>query len=307
MKFSLTVIGSGSGTPLPNRYSSAQVLNIHERFILIDCGEGTQINLRRFGINFNRIETILISHLHGDHFFGLPGLLNTFNQLGRTKDLNIIAHKKLKNILDILFNAAANEIKYKIIFHAVEDLSIDDSLTFNKYTISSFPLKHRIPTAGFLIKEVESRKKLSKSFISEYTPDISEIKSILNDNPFFDKSGEIVPPDKIFTPPYKPRTFAYISDSIFDLSLVDYIKNVDLLYHETTYSKIMKKLATQTMHSTTIDAATIAQKVNVGKLLIGHYSSRYRDTASLLSEAKEIFPNTDATFDGFKIDIPIDR
>ena len=128
MKFSLTVIGSGSGTPLPNRYSSAQVLNIHERFILIDCGEGAQINLRRFGINFNRIETILISHLHGDHFFGLPGLLNTFNQLGRTKDLNIIAHKKLKNILDVLFNATANEIKYKIIFHPVEDLSIEDSL-----------------------------------------------------------------------------------------------------------------------------------------------------------------------------------
>ena len=303
MTFNLTVIGSGSGAPLPGRFTSAQVLNVHERFVLIDCGEGTQINLRRFGINFNRIGLILISHLHGDHYLGLPGLLNTFHLLGREKELHIAGHRKLKEVLD--FNSALSgfEPSYPIHFHDIDALQPGEEIEFDEYKVSTFPLKHRIPASGFRITERPRQEKIRKDFIEKYHPEYEQIKGILRSEPFFDAAGNEVPRDEIVLKPALPRSFAYVSDTVFDRSIIPFIDGADLLYHETTYDKTMQNSAIEKMHATSVDAATIAAEAGVRKLLIGHFSSRYRTPDLLLDEARRIFPETVAAEDGMVVEI----
>ncbi|HBG69351.1 MAG: ribonuclease Z [Bacteroidetes bacterium GWF2_43_63] len=303
MSFSLTVIGSGSGAPLPGRFTSAQVLNVHERFVLIDCGEGTQINLRRFGINFNRIELILISHLHGDHYLGLPGLLNTFHLLGRKKELHIVGHHKLKELLDYNFGMAGFVPKYPIHFHDIDDMKPGENIDFDDFSVKVFPLKHRIPASGFRITEKPRQEKIKKDFIEKYSPDYDQIHAILRSEPFFDASGKEVPRDEIVMQPALPRSFAYVSDTVFDRSMIPFIQGADLLYHETTYDKSLQNSAAEKMHATSVDAATIAVEAGVKKLLIGHFSSRYRTPELLLEEARKIFPETVAAEDGLIINL----
>ncbi|MGD9494347.1 MAG: ribonuclease Z, partial [Bacteroidales bacterium] len=267
MTFNLTVIGSGSGAPLPGRFTSAQVLNVHERFVLIDCGEGTQINLRRFGINFNRIGLILISHLHGDHYLGLPGLLNTFHLLGRQKELHIAGHRKLKEVLD--FNTALSgfEPSYPIYFHDIDALEPGEDLDFEEYKVSTFPLTHRIPASGFRVTERPRTAKVRKEFIEKYQPGYEQVRAVLRGEPFFDVNGNEVPIDEMLMKPAPPRSFAYVSDTVFDKSIIPFIQRADLLYHETTYDKSLQNSAAEKMHSTSVDAATIALEANVKKLL----------------------------------------
>jgi len=303
MTFSLTVIGSGSGAPLPGRFTSAQVLNVHERFVLIDCGEGTQINLRRFGINFNRIDLILISHLHGDHYLGLPGLLNTFHLLGRKKELHIAGHHKLKEVLD--FNTALSgfEPSYPIHFHDIDALQPGEELDFDEYKVSTFPLTHRITASGFRITERPRTMKVRKEFIEKYQPEYEQVRAVLRGEPYFDASGNEVPIDEMLLQPAPPRSFAYVSDTVFDRGVIPFIEGADLLYHETTYDKSMQKSAAEKMHATSVDAATIALEAKVKKLLIGHFSSRYRTPELLLDEARYIFPETVAATDGLIISL----
>lgn len=303
MTFNLTVIGSGSGAPLPGRFTSAQVLNVHERFVLIDCGEGTQINLRRFGINFNRIGLILISHLHGDHYLGLPGLLNTFHLLGRQKELHIAGHRKLKEVLD--FNTALSgfEPSYPIYFHDIDALEPGKELDFEEYKVSTFPLTHRIPASGFRVTERPRTAKVRKEFIEKYQPGYEQVRAVLRGEPFFDVNGNEVPIDEMLMKPAPPRSFAYVSDTVFDKSIIPFIQGADLLYHETTYDKSLQNSAAEKMHSTSVDAATIALEANVKKLLIGHFSSRYRTPELLLSEARHVFPETVAAEDGMVVEI----
>ncbi|HPF00918.1 MAG TPA: ribonuclease Z [Bacteroidales bacterium] len=303
MTFNLTVIGSGSGAPLPGRFTSAQVLNVHERFVLIDCGEGTQINLRRFGINFNRIGLILISHLHGDHYLGLPGLLNTFHLLGRQKELHIAGHRKLKEVLD--FNTALSgfEPSYPIYFHDIDALEPGKELDFEEYKVSTFPLTHRIPASGFSVTERPRTAKVRKEFIEKYQPGYEQVRAVLRGEPFFDVNGNEVPIDEMLMKPAPPRSFAYVSDTVFDKSIIPFIQGADLLYHETTYDKSLQNSAAEKMHSTSVDAATIALEANVKKLLIGHFSSRYRTPDLLLDEARRIFPETVAATDGLIISL----
>lgn len=303
MTFNLTVLGSGSGAPLPGRFTSAQVLNVHERFVLIDCGEGTQINLRRFGINFNRIGLILISHLHGDHYLGLPGLLNTFHLLGREKELHIAGHHKLKDFLDYVFGMAGFEPSYAIHFHDIDELQPGEEIEFDEYKVSTFPLKHRIPASGFLITERPRQEKIRKDFIEKYHPDFEQIKGILRCEPFFDVAGTEVPRDEIVLKPALPRSFAYVSDTVFDRSIIPFIQGANLLYHESTYDKSLQNSAIEKMHATSVDAATIAAEAGVKKLLIGHFSSRYKTPELLLSEARHIFPETVAAEDGMAVKI----
>lgn len=298
MTFSLTVIGSGSGAPLPGRFTSAQVLNVHERFVLIDCGEGTQINLRRFGINFNRIGLILISHLHGDHYLGLPGLLNTFHLLGRQKDLHIAGHHKLKDFLDYTFGMAGFEPSYPIHFHDIDALLPGEKIEFDEYKVSTFPLRHRIPASGFRITERPRTAKVNKEFIEKYQPAYEQVRAVLRGEPYFDVNGNEVPVGEMLRMPAPPRSFAYVSDTVFDRSIIPFIEGTDLLYHETTYDKSLQKSAAEKMHATSVDAATIAIEANVKKLLIGHFSSRYRTPDLLLDEARHIFPETFAANDG---------
>jgi ribonuclease Z len=301
--FNLTIIGSGSGAPLPGRFTSAQVLNVHERFVLIDCGEGTQINLRRFGINFNRIELILISHLHGDHYLGLPGLLNTFHLLGRTKELHIAGHRKLKELIDFIFKIAGFEPSYPIHFHVIDYFEPNYQLLFPSYSVNFFSLLHRIKATGFRISEIGTSEKISKEFIAKYKPDIETIQALKTGNEFFDNDGNLIPRSEIFIHASPPRSFAYASDTVFSRDIIPHIENANLLYHEATYASALQVSAVEKMHSTSVDAATIALEAKVKKLAIGHFSSRYKVPDLLLEEAKAIFPNTIACSDGLKIEI----
>ncbi len=303
MTFRLTVIGSGSGAPLPGRFTSAQVLNVHERFVLIDCGEGTQINLRRFGVNFNRIDVVLISHLHGDHYLGLPGLLNTFHLLGRTRDLHIAGHRKLKDLLDYIFNMAGFDPSYPIHFHEIKENEAQLAFENEHFSIQYFPLKHRIVASGFRISEKTGRNRIRKSFIEKYHPDIHEVRKIMSGCEYVDKHGVVIDPSEIFQEAPPPRTYAYVSDTIFDPDICIYVNDVDLLYHEATYDASLTTQANDKMHSTATAAAKIALQASAKQLLIGHFSSRYRTPDLLLREAQSIFPDTIAASDGQTISI----
>ncbi|PLW92359.1 MAG: ribonuclease Z [Marinilabiliales bacterium] len=305
MTFKLTVLGSGSGAPTPTRYNSAQVLNVHERFVLIDCGEGTQFQLRRNSINFNRIELILISHLHGDHFFGLAGLLNTMHLLGRTKDIIIAGHADLKNYIDTIFSISHFKPGYNITFRAIEPNQSGPLLSTDKYTVDVFPLKHRITSTGFKITETRAESKISKEFIFEHGPSVDEIKAIKKGADYVSKEGSIIPNNEILISPPPPRSFVYASDTSYFPNIVPHIKNVDLLYHEATFDRSKYINAREKYHSTAEEAAKIAKEAQVKQLLIGHFSARYNDNNTLLQEACSVFPNTIAAYDGLSIDIPI--
>jgi len=265
MTFSLTVLGSNSAIPTLQRNPSAHLLNANERLFLIDCAEGTQIQLRRYKIHFQRIGHILISHLHGDHFFGLVGLLTSFHLLGRKHELHLYAHPPLKEIIDLQLQASLTRLNYPLYFHPLNPEGYQPVLEDDKVSVHSFPLKHSIPTCGFVFREKPRRLHLQ-------------------------------------TPP-KPRSFAYCSDTAYTETIIPWIQGVDLLYHETTFMEDKRTAAGEKFHSTTLDAANIAQKAGVRKLLIGHFSARYEDTEPLLTEAKGIFPETICAADGLIIHV----
>lgn len=304
MTFELTVLGSGSGSPTPSRYNSAQVLNVHERFVLIDCGEGTQFQLRRNSINFNRIELILISHLHGDHFFGLAGLLNTMHLLGRTKDIHIAGHKNLKVYIDTIFKISHFKPGYSIIFHQIDDNQKGELLDMDKYNICVFPLKHRIVSCGYRITEKQSESKINKEFILENNPTIEEIKAIKKGSDFTTDDGKIIENKKIMIAAPPPRSYVYASDTSYYPIIIPFVESADVLYHEATFDRSKYLNAQEKFHSTAEEAAKIAKAAHVNQLLIGHFSARYKDVNILVEEAKQIFPNTMAAFDGMHLTIP---
>ena len=307
MTFELTILGSSSAIPTSKRNLTAHVLNVHERFFLIDCGEGTQLQLRRNKIRFGKIDHIFISHLHGDHIFGLYGLISTFNLLNRSKNLHIYAHPELENILNRHIEYFERTLSYKIIYHyinpKVNEIIYDDG----KLTVETIPLKHRIPTCGFLFRETPHLRNLRKDVVEVFNIPISKIRSIQEGEDFINEEGEITSNFKLTFSPYKSRSYAYCTDTAYSEKIIPIIENVDLLFHEATLAKNMKKQAKQTFHSTTIDAATIAQKAKVKKLIIGHFSARYKDVNSLVDETREIFQNTFSAEDGEKHTVELTR
>jgi ribonuclease Z len=300
MSFKITVLGSNSALPTSNGFPSAHVVNIHEHFFLVDCGEGTQIQLRKHKFNFNRIDSIFISHLHGDHFFGIFGLISTLSLLGRLKDLHIYSHENLKNIIFSVIDF--HTINYKIIFHNLNYNNSEIIFENKSISIKSFPLKHRIETCGFLFSEKEKLKKIKKESIQKYQLGVIDILKIKAGMDFCNENGEIIPNSELTEMPVKPCSYAYCSDTEYFEPIAEEIKNVDLLYHEATFEASGKDLAKKTGHSTTIDAATIAKKAEAGKLIIGHFSTRYKNYDKLVAEARTIFPetyhaNTDSVFE----------
>jgi len=290
MAFKLTVLGSNSALPTTNGFPSAHVLNIHEHFFLIDCGEATQIQLRRNKINFNKIERIFITHLHGDHFFGLFGLISTFSLLGRIRNLHIYADSAIK---DILYTVLDKEtIKFQIIFHPLNFKKGSTIFENNSIIIKSFPLKHRINTCGFYFSEKLKDKNIRKEFIQKYNISIRDIVRIKKGADYTTEDGEFIKNELLTTPPAPTRSYAYCSDTAYSEDIIDTIKNVDLLYHEATFEEEDLELATKTGHSTGKQAALIAKQAKTKKLLIGHFSTRYPKTDTILEEAKEIFENT---------------
>ncbi len=304
MTFELTILGCSSATPTPQRYSTAQVLNVLERFFLIDCGEGTQIQMRRFRIPFHKINTILISHLHGDHFLGIFGLLSSLNLLGRKHDLTIIGPHRLKEIIDIYISTLDRGLKFNVNFRPLTYSGLELVWEDDKLTIESFPLRHRIPTCGFIFKEKRRLLNLQKNIVNELNIPIKEIRKIREGANFIDTNGTVFLNKNLTIPPAQPRSYAFVSDTSKSLQIVKYIEGVDMLYHESTYIDIDRKKAKDTGHSTARQAAIIAKEANVKKLLLGHFSNRYKELNSFLAEAKDEFSESFLTYDGAKYSIP---
>jgi len=304
MNFSITVLGTASAIPNSKRNPSSQLINIHERFFLIDCGEGTQIQIRKNKQKLGKINHIFISHLHGDHVYGLFGLLSTYNLLDRTNPLHIYAHKDLKKILALHEQYFIYNQKFEIIFHELPENKSLDLYDDEHVIIKAFPLQHTIPTHGFLFEEKERLRKINKYKIETYHIPISQIMDIKKGADFITEDGSKIPNEELSFDPPPPRRFAYCSDTAYTESILPFIKNVDLLYHEATFKDTEKERAQTTQHSTAKQAATIAHLANAKRLLIGHFSSRYKYLNSLKNEAQTIFKNTEIAIDGESYLIP---
>jgi ribonuclease Z len=305
VSFELTILGSSAALPTSQRFPTAHLLHAGERFFLIDCGEGTQIRLRQYGINPSRIHHIFISHLHGDHVFGLFGLLSSLGMMGRKVPLKLYGPEALEDYMSS-YNKFFGSLPFDL-----ELVSPKTSQNFifesDKLTVGAIPLNHRIPAYGYLFKEKKKALNVRKEQIETYGLGIADLVKIKQGEDFVSRTGEIIPNSKLTLPPFHQRSYAYLSDTQFDPGLAERIRGVDLLFHEATFLDKDKKLAEQTQHSTAADAAELARIAGVKKLLIGHFSSRYKDPKLFENEAKKIFESTSAVSDGDIYSIPLER
>lgn len=298
----LTILGCNSALPISDRMPSAQVLTVGGRVFLIDCAEGTQFQLRKMHINFMRIDFVCISHLHGDHVFGLIGLISTMSLLNRTTPLTIIADPQYEEMLNKQIEFFCDNISFEISFIPLHYELPQIVLNIKGVSVQSVPLKHRIPTCGFVFREQPKEPNIRKNAIFKYGLTIADIVNIKNGRPWIDPTtGNVVPKELLVIDPPQPKSYAYISDTAYKPDIVPYIDGISLLYHESTFAQDNEELAKKTNHSTARQAATIANRAHVGRLLLGHYSSRYRETDIFEQEAQAVFPNTTAVYDGFTL------
>ncbi len=307
MPFELTILGSSSALPTSERYPTAQVLNILGRFFLIDCGEGTQIQLRRNKIGFSRLKHIFISHLHGDHYYGLIGLISTLNLLGIRSDIHIYSPSELKGLIQPQLDFIKGGMNVNLVFHPLNFKKEQKIYSDKRVEVFSFPVKHSISTCGFLFKEVGKQPNIRKEAIREYNIPIAQIKEIKAGAGFTTESGVVISNKKLTIPPPRPRSYAFCTDTAYSEKIVESIKNVDLLYHEATFLEELSEFAAKTRHSTAADAAKIAKLANAGKLIIGHFSARFNDTRLFEKEAKSIFENTVAVKEGMVFKVKIQK
>tara|TARA_B100000427_G_scaffold312413_1_gene303825 strand:- start:56 stop:982 length:927 start_codon:yes stop_codon:yes gene_type:complete len=302
MSFKLTVLGCGSAIPNLVDCPTSQLLNVNERFFLLDCGEGTQVQLKKYGINLQRISHIFISHLHGDHYFGLIGLINSMHLLNRNKELHIYAHAPLKAIIDAQLKISSTELRFPLFFHEIS--LVNQSILFEDETVivENIILDHTLSCSGFIFTEKKSNRKIIKHIIEKLNIPYDKINSIKNGADWIDNQGNIIKNVEITEPNTPPNTYAFCTDTSFKKLLVDSIKGVDLLYHEATFKKDMQKRAVETGHSTTYDASRIAKMSDVKCLMIGHISQRYKNKQELLQETKMIFNNSILAYSGLTID-----
>jgi ribonuclease Z len=292
MSLNLTILGCHSATPRSNAHTSAQLLEIQNEFFLIDCGEGTQSQLRQYKIKFSRIERVFISHLHGDHFFGLIGMISTFSLLNRKADLHLYAPVGLKEIIIQQLKLSNSWLSYALIFHELS--SSDSELIFEneKIEVYTIPLTHRIYTNGFLFKEKPGPRKLNMRAISKYPEiEVCDYQHIKNGRDFKINDDQTISNAELTMDPPKILQYAYCSDTVYDERIIPIIEGVDLLYHESTFLEDRKDLAAKTKHATALQAAIIAKKSGVNQLILGHYSSRYKDLQLFLQEAQKEFTN----------------
>lgn len=297
-KFDVRILGCGSALPTTNHMPSSQLVEMNGKLFMIDCGEGTQLQMRKFGVRMGRLHSIFISHLHGDHLFGLPGLISTFGLLGRTAELTIYAHQEIEHLLNPVLNFFCKNLSYNVRLVLLKRKGYNLVYENKSISVFSFPLKHRIATSGFLFKEKEKLRHIKREMIDYYNIPFREINAIKGGANFVTERGEVIPNERLTTPPTPPRTYAYCSDTAYDESIVPYIKEVDVLNHEATFKESEMERAVKTGHSTARQAAEIARLANVKKLVIGHFSSRYKELDTLLSEAQKVFPNTELAFEG---------
>jgi len=291
-KASLTIFGCGSALPTRKNFPSSQLLEIRDKQFLIDCGEGTQIRMRQMGFKINRLGHIFISHLHGDHCFGLIGLISSFGMLNRTAELHIHAHADLEKIMEAQLQYFCAEIPFKVIFHAVNPRVHELIFEDRSVQVFSIPLKHRVPCCGFLFEEKPRDRHIIREMIDFYQIPIWRLPKIKQGEDFVTEEGEVIPNAQLTTEAEPPKRFAYCSDTSYSEKIIPIIEGVDCLYHESTFMEDELLRARQTQHSTVRQAATIALKANVKKLIIGHYSARYINQNKMLEEARLIFKNT---------------
>ena len=291
-KFELHRLGCGSALPTTRHFPTSQIVNVRDKLFMIDCGEGAQLQFRKSHLKFSRLNHIFISHLHGDHCFGLLGLISTLNLLGRTAELHIHSPKGLETLLTPMLDFFNRQMTYKVLFHEFDtkepmQISEDRSLT-----VTTIPLRHRMPCCGFLFAEKRRPNHIIREMVDFYQVPVYELNRIKNGADYVTPEGKTVSNNLLTRPSAPSRSYAYCSDTIYLPSIVEQIKGVDLLFHEATFANEDAPRAKETFHTTAAQAAEIARRAEVKKLLIGHFSARYEDENVLLQEASAIFPDT---------------
>ena len=301
--FKVHILGCGSALPTLQHFASSQVVEIRGKCFMVDCGEGTQMQLRRSHVSFSKIQAIFISHLHGDHCFGLIGLISTFGMLGRVSPLHIYAPEALGPMLDAMMQMFCNGLDFKVEFHAVDTKRQYVVYEDRSMIVETVPLEHRIPCCGYIFREKPTLPHIRRDMIDCYEIPVSQINNIKNGAGWVTPKGVEVPHEKLTIPADAPRSYAYRSDTKYMLELHKMVEGVNVLYHESTYDSSCADRAKLYHHSTASQAAMVARDAGVGKLVLGHYSARYRDEDILLKEAQEIFPNALLSNEGMVIDV----
>lgn len=297
------ILGCGSALPTLQHNASSQIVELREKLFMIDCGEGTQIQLRRSRIHFSKIIAVFISHLHGDHCFGLPGMISTFGMTGRTAPLHVYAPAAFEPILDQTLSFFCQGLEFKVVFHAVDTTQNKVVYEDRSLTVETIPLQHRIDCCGYLFREKPILPHIRRDMIDFYKIPISQINNIKAGANWVTAEGEVIANSRLTTPAEPARSYAYCSDTRYIKTLHELVKGVSTLYHESTYSAEDAERARLYWHSTSQDAAKVARDASVGKLLLGHFSARYNNESQLLDEAKAIFPNSYLTREGATFDI----
>lgn len=307
MTFRVTILGSSSATPTPERNPSAHVLNVHEQFFLVDCGEGTQQRLIRCGVNPMKLQAVFLSHLHGDHVYGVFGLISTLGLMGKKTPLQIFAPRPFDEILANHLRYFDTELSYEVQWYEVETRK--HKMLFENKTLEvwSVPLWHRIPAAGFLFREKAPALNLHKEAVARYGLGIAQCRAAKRGEDVVLDDGTVVSNAELTYRPYCERSFAYLSDTLYSHRAAELVSGVDLLYHEATFADEDRVLAKKTGHSTAKQAAQAALAAGAGRLLIGHFSSRYKDLRQLEEEAREVFPRSEAVIEGHSYEIPRNR
>jgi len=293
---SLTILGCNSAIPAFGRNPTAQWLQTQDESFLIDCGEGTQLQISKYKLKHSKLTHIFISHLHGDHYFGLIGLLTSMSLLNRAKGLHLHGPAALKDIIQLQLDVAQTKLNYTLHFHPLEKEGTIANT--KKIEVSCFKVKHSIECWGFLFKEKKNNRSILPEKVNSYEIPVTFYEQLQQGEDFVTSKGTIVSNEELTTQASPPKSYAYCADTIYDKSLVEKIKKVDLLYHEATYLKDLHEKAADRFHSTSIQAASIAKQAKVNQLIIGHFSSKYESIDPFLDEAKEIFENTLLAIEG---------
>lgn len=291
-KFELYILGCGSALPTTRHYPTSQVLNVRDKLFMIDCGEGAQLQLRKCRLKFTRLNHIFISHLHGDHCFGLFGLISTFNLLGRTSELHIHSPRGLEALMRPTLEFFCHQMTYRVCFHEFDTGQPQLVYEDRSLTVTTIPLRHRMPCCGYLFAEKPGLNHILREMTDFYGVPVYELNRIKNGADYVTAEGECIPNARLTVPADPPRRYAYCSDTMPLDSVALQVQGVDLLFHEATFASDAEARARETYHSTAAQAAEVARKAGVGRLLLGHYSARYDDESPILQEASAIFPQT---------------
>ena len=299
--FKIHILGCGSALPTLQHNASSQVVEIRGKMFMVDCAEGTQTQLRRSKINFQRLQAVFISHLHGDHCFGLIGMISTFGLMGRTAPLRIYGPKELGPVLDMLITTFCDKLCFEVVFLPVDTKTRAVVYEDRSLTVETIPLQHRVPCAGYLFREKPTLPHIRRDMIDFYGIPFSQINNIKAGADWVTENGEAIANVRLVTPADKPRSYAYCSDTRYVPDLWKEVEGVDVLYHESTYASDYADRARMYFHSTAKEAAEVAKAAHVGKLLLGHYSARYNDESKILKEARAVFPNSFLTKEGMTV------